>query len=276
MATALNPQDRATGGPFASYLQEINETSLLDAHQERELAWRIDEGDTEARDRMVRANLRLVVNIARVYTGKGLSLEDLIQEGNLGLLRAVEGFDPSMNTRFSTYACYWIKQSIRLALVTSARTIRLPVYMVGLLATWTRASARLQEELGHTPTQEEVARELTLPSKTLTIIKKALRIYNAAAPGDTDSGDSLSELAVADEPAPGAHLSGAEDLAQALALLDRMPLRGATVLRLRFGLSGEEPMTLRQIGERLGLTRERVRQIERAGLLHLRKQLEGA
>src|ERR1035438_2541308 len=123
--------------PLETYLREINETALLSAEEEKQLARRIrDEQDTEARDRMVRANLRLVVNIARSYTGKGLGLQDLIEEGNLGLLRAVEGFDPGMNTRFSTYASYWIKQSIKRALVNTAKTIRIPAYMVELLAKW--------------------------------------------------------------------------------------------------------------------------------------------
>ena len=144
--------------PLETYLREINETSLLSAHDEQELAGAIADGDVRARDRMVRANLRLVVNIARGYTGKGLSLQDLIEEGNLGLLRAVEGFDPAMGTRFSTYASYWIKQSIKRALINSAKTIRIPAYMVELLSKWRRASSRLTEELGRSPTPEEVAR----------------------------------------------------------------------------------------------------------------------
>src|SRR5829696_4950448 len=163
--------------PLETYLREINETPLLNADEEKMLARRIEEGDSEARDRMVRANLRLVVNIARSYTGKGLSLQDLIEEGNLGLLRAVEGFDPAMGTRFSTYASYWIKQSIKRALINSAKTIRIPAYMVELLSKWRRASARLTEELGRTPTPEEIARVLGLPRKKLSIIKKAIRIY---------------------------------------------------------------------------------------------------
>ena len=145
--------------PLETYLREINETSLLNAEQEKELAVAIGEGDNEARDQMVRANLRLVVNIARSYTGKGLGLQDLIEEGNLGLLRAVEGFDPTMNTRFSTYASYWIKQSIKRALVNTAKTIRIPAYMVELLAKWRRASSKLQDELGRRPTHEEIARK---------------------------------------------------------------------------------------------------------------------
>src|SRR5262245_32062715 len=145
----------AVQSPLETYLREINETALLTADQEKQLAWKIRAGEMAARDQMVRANLRLVVNIAREYTGKGLALQDLIEEGNLGLLRAVEGFDPSMNTRFSTYASYWIKQSIKRALVNTAKTIRIPAYMVELLAKWRRCSARLNDHLGRAPTHEE-------------------------------------------------------------------------------------------------------------------------
>src|SRR5213592_343265 len=181
--------------PLETYLREINETPLLNAEEEKELAYRIELGDTRARDRMVRANLRLVVNIARGYTGKGLGLQDLIEEGNLGLLRAVEGFDPAMGTRFSTYASYWIKQSIKRALINSAKTIRIPAYMVELLSKWRRASARLTEELGRSPTPEEVARVLGLPRKKLSIIKKAIRIYNSTPQTDqAEAGWTLGDM----------------------------------------------------------------------------------
>src|SRR3982751_4233183 len=181
--------------PLETYLREINETPLLNAEEEKELAYRIEDGDGEARDRMVRANLRLVVNIARSYTGKGLGLQDLIEEGNLGLLRAVEGFDPGMNTRFSTYASYWIKQSIKRALVNTAKTIRIPAYMVELRAKWRRAPAKLQDKLGRPPTHEEIAKELELPKKKLAIIKKAIRVYNSAPQTDQSSeGWALDEL----------------------------------------------------------------------------------
>ena len=190
--------------PLETYLREINETSLLSADDEHELAVAIGDGDTQARDRMVRANLRLVVNIARGYTGKGLGLQDLIEEGNLGLLRAVEGFDPAMGTRFSTYASYWIKQSIKRALINTAKTIRIPAYMVELLSKWRRASSRLAEELGRTPTPEEVARVLGLPRKKLPIIKKAIRIYNLTPQTDqAEAGWSLGEM-VMDERARSA------------------------------------------------------------------------
>src|SRR5687767_6812482 len=162
--------------PLETYLREINETALLTADEEKQLAYRIEEGDNEARDRMVRANLRLVVNIARAYTGKGLGLQDLIEEGNLGLLRAVEGFDPAMETRFSTYASYWIKQSIKRALVNTGKTIRIPAYMVELLAKWRRATNKLNDELGRPPTHEEVARFMGLPKKKLNTLRRPIPV----------------------------------------------------------------------------------------------------
>jgi len=254
--------------PLETYLREINETALLTADEELSLAEQIGNGDVRARDRMVRANLRLVVNIARGYTGKGLSLPDLIEEGNLGLLRAVEGFDPAMGTRFSTYASYWIKQSIKRALINSAKTIRIPAYMVELLSKWRRANARLTEELGRTPTPEEIARVLGLPRKKLPIIKKAIRIYNSTPQTDqAEAGWSLGEM-VMDErmKTPEDELVEHDVLSSVLDMLAEMDPREATVLRMRFGLDDLEPHTLKEIGEQLGLTRERVRQIETEAL----------
>src|SRR6201995_1656704 len=181
--------------PLETYLREINEMALLTADEEKELAHRIARGDKMARDRMVRANLRLVVNIARGYIGKGLALQDLIEEGNLGLLRAVQGFDPAVGTRFSTYASYWIKQSIKRALVNTAKPIRIPAYMVELLFKWRRMAADIQDALGRPATVEEIAKALNLPKKKLAIIKKAIRVYNAAPQTDqAESGWSLDEM----------------------------------------------------------------------------------
>lgn len=275
--TLRNETETAVQSPLETYLREINETKLLTPKDEQELAIAIGEGSAEARDRMVRANLRLVVNIARGYTGKGLGLQDLIEEGNLGLLRAVEGFDPAVGTRFSTYASYWIKQSIKRALINSAKTIRIPAYMVELLSKWRRASSRLGEELGRTPTPEEIARVLGLPRKKLPIIKKAIKIYNLTPQTDqAEAGWSLGEM-VMDERSrtPEEELVEHDNMKHVREQLETMDQREATVLRMRFGLDSHEPRTLKEIGETLGLTRERVRQIETEALNKLADSLEG-
>lgn len=260
--------------PLETYLREINETPLLTAEEELRLAQRIGEGDYEARDHLVRANLRLVVNIARSFPAKGLALQDLIAEGNLGLMRAAEAFDPSLNTRFSTYASYWIKQSMRRAVQNMAKVVRLPAYMNQLLVEWRRASAKLQNELDRTPTDDEVARCLNLSPKKVKIIKKAIRIYQGQQQPEQGEGHSLNEMVAESTDRPENPLMMADELHQVLALLDQLEAREAEVLRLRFGLNGDNPKTLTEIGQQLNLTRERVRQIEKEALRKLYDRLE--
>jgi RNA polymerase primary sigma factor len=271
------PAASAVQNPLETYLRDINETSLLTAADEKRLAEAIGRGDALARDHMVRANLRLVVNIARGYANRGLPLPDLIEEGNLGLLRAVEGFDPKIGTRFSTYASYWIKQSIKRALINSGKTIRIPAYMVELLSKWRRASARLLDALGRTPTPEEIARMLGLARKKLPIIKKAIHVHQAVPQTEQAEGWSLGEL-IRDENAkcPAEVLLDDDTLRHVLRRIDQLDPRAATIIKLRFGLGGGEPMTLKEIGGVLGLTRERVRQIEAETLASLALELDGS
>ncbi|MFN6206865.1 MAG: RNA polymerase sigma factor RpoD/SigA, partial [Planctomycetota bacterium] len=231
--------DQGPQTPLEIYLREINETRLLTAQEEKDLATRIAQGDVEARDRMVRANLRLVVNIARGYTGKGLGLQDLIEEGNLGLLRAVEGYDPAVGTRFSTNASYWIKQSIKRALINCAKTIRIPAYMVELLSKWRRATLRLSEELGRNPNPEEIARLLGVAKRKLPIIKKAIQIYNSTPQTDqADAGWSLGEM-VMDERmrSPDIEMLEHDVLKHIFEMMKTLDERETTVLQMRFGLN---------------------------------------
>jgi RNA polymerase primary sigma factor len=270
------PPSSAVQNPLETYLRDINEISLLTAADEKRLAEAIARGDAAARDHMVRANLRLVVSIARGYANRGLPLPDLIEEGNLGLLRAVEGFDPKVGTRFSTYASYWIKQSIKRALINNGKTIRIPAYMVELLSKWRRATARLSDTLGRTPTPEEIARMLGLAKKKLPIIKKAITVHTATPQTDQAEGWSLSDI-VRDENAkcPADVLLDHDTLKHVLKRIDELDTRASTIIKLRFGLEGGEPMTLKEIGAVLGLTRERVRQIESETLTNLAMEIDG-
>jgi RNA polymerase primary sigma factor len=261
-------ESRAAHGPLETYLREISETPLLTADQEKELSAKVLEGDSEARDLFVRANLRLVVSIARGYTSKGVSLDDLIQEGNLGLLRAVEGYDPQYRTRFGTYASYWIKQSIKRALMKQSRVIRIPEYMHNLLSKWGKARNILRNELDRDPTTEEVRLRLGLPKKAMRTINKALLVHDPQRETDDFSLDLMTAGMGSEPPSV---LMEAEDIQKLYEILGMIDLREATILNMRYGLDGDEPKTLKEIGELLRITRERVRQIEAEAVVHLQE-----
>jgi RNA polymerase primary sigma factor len=253
-----------------TYLAEIHRTPLLTAGEEKELAALVLVGNAEARDKMVRSHLRLVVNIARGYAGRGLSMEDLVSEGSLGLLRAVEGFDPMMNTRFSTYATFWIKQSIKRGIVNTAKTIRIPNYLAQLIAEWRRTTNVLTDELGRSPTREEVAGHLGLSKKKLKAITGAIRVSNITkSDHDANMLGIIETLMDARAMSPAAAMGDADDVERVFHLIDNMDRREATILRLRFGFGGREPKTFREIGEFFGLTRERIRQIESEAIAKL-------
>jgi len=256
-----------------TYFKEINRIDLLTPEQEKELAVRVRAGDAEAREHMIKANLRLVVSIAKNYVDRGLSLLDLIEEGNLGLLKAVERFDPDEECRFSTYATWWIKQSIRRALVNTVKTVRIPSYMVELVSKWKTLALELSYKLGRQPTFAEVAAELDVPPESIGVIKRALHSTSTSGGG----GDVLRALneSLEDESVkrPDEQLFDAIDLERIGELLEVIDQREAEVLRMRYGLGDRQPMTLKEIGERIHLTRERVRQIESEAIRKLKLRL---
>ncbi|MEL6740065.1 MAG: RNA polymerase sigma factor RpoD/SigA [Planctomycetota bacterium] len=263
------------------YLREINRTPLLTADEEKELGWRIiNDNCPEARDRMIRANLRLVVAIAKNYTGRGLPMSDLIEEGNVGLMRGVEGFDPAQGARFSTYGSWWIKQAIKRALINATQPVHIPAYMVELIAKWKLHSRRLEADLGHPPTMEQLSEAMDLPLKKVKIIKRAVKAFRTPsqepAAGDTDR-PGLSEL-LADErvQTPDEETLRGEELETLRRLLETIDDREAAILRLRFGLDGQEPMTLKEIAGDVGLSRERVRQVVEEALEKLNQRLNDA
>jgi len=271
--------DSALQPDLQLYLRQINEVPLLTADEEKTLGWRIiNEGDQQAKEQMIKANLRLVVSISKNYAHRGLPLADLIEEGNIGLIRAVEGFDPAQGARFSTYASWWIKQAIKRTLINAVQPIHIPAYMVELIAKWKETTRRLEEELGRQPTTHELASAMEVPLKKLNIIRRAIKAFHA--PPQAPLGDNGEAVDFADlfedfrGTAPDEAIAQTEEFQTIVKLLDAIDERDARVLKLRFGLEGQEPLTLKQIGEEVGLTRERVRQIEVEALRKLQARLD--
>lgn len=257
------------------YLKEIDEAALLTKEQEHTLGKLVvEENDPKAREQLVRSNLRLVVNIAKKYGNRGMSLGDLIEEGNIGLIKAVDYFDPDRGTRFSTYAAWWIKQSIKRSLLANIRPVHIPTYMVALINQWRHIAAELENKLGRPPELEEMAEVMQLSMRKSKIINQVVKVLSSvrdtAGEDDSSEGEKL-EATLEDKEAgmPEDELTADEEQAKVLKLLSEMDPREANILRLHYGLSGRRPLTLKEIGEKLGLTRERIRQIQRQALTEL-------
>src|SRR3989442_10900874 len=267
-------EDSDTG--IKIYLREIGQFPLLTPQQEIELAAKIKKGDREARALMIRSNLRLVVKIAHDYANLGLPLLDLISEGNIGLMKAVERFDPAKGGKLSTYAAWWIKQSIKRALANQSKTIRLPVHLVDKISKMRRTAMKLQEVLGREPTDEELADELGMTASRVAQLRTAaIRPASLDAPiGDEDS-NNFSEV-VQDENAATPYQELEEKTVSAMLqeMVKTLDSREATILRYRFGLDGGSEKTLEEVGQKFGVTRERVRQIQNIALTKLRKMIE--
>ena len=255
-----------------TYLTEINEVPLLDAREEQELGRKIQAGDQRARERMIRANLRLVVAVAKTYGDRGLSLQDLIAEGNIGLMKAAEKFDPDAGCRFSTYGTWWIKQSIRRALTNTVKQVRVPSYMAELISRWRVVSLELTYLLGRSPTVEEVAAELEIPEESWPLLKRTIQSSGAGQQVSLDAltanQDTVEDVSAV---TPDEQLLNSDMIAKLGDLLKVIDEREATILRLRYGLGSPDgaTMTLKEIGKVVGLTRERVRQIEQEALKKL-------
>ncbi|MBI5852570.1 MAG: sigma-70 family RNA polymerase sigma factor [Planctomycetes bacterium] len=247
-----------------TYLAEINEVALLTAEQEIELAHRIQVGDMAAREHMIRANLRLVVSIAKNYVNRGLAFMDLIEEGNIGLMKAVEKFDPAAGCRFSTYATWWIKQGIRRALVNTVKTVRVPSYMSEIVSRWKATAMELNYRLGRQPTTAEIAEELDLPECNWDVVRDTVLANSQPTFSMNEDSSSIFTDNLEDPRAipPEEELFNQIEVRRLRELMSSMDDRERRILRMRYGLDDGHPMTLKAIGERIGLTRERVRQME--------------
>ena len=274
--TLVDPVDLAAeyslDDPVRMYLKEIGQVKLLSAEEEIELAKRVAEGDQYAKNKLTEANLRLVVSIAKKYSGRGMHILDLIQEGNTGLIRAVDKFDWTKGNKFSTYATWWIRQAITRAIADQARTIRVPVHMVEVINKATRCNRKLVQELGREPTVEEIAAELNLPvEKIIEANRTAADTLSLDTPVGDEEDTSIGSF-VEDERTPGpADATSNALLAEALKeILDTLTEREADVLRMRFGMYDGRTHTLEEVGQIFGVTRERIRQIENKAIRKLR------
>jgi len=264
-----------TDSSLKLYLREISKTPLLTPEEEVELAARIKKGDKDARSHMIRANLRLVVKIAQDYSNYGLPISDLISEGNIGLMKAVERFDPAKGGKLSTYAAWWIKQSIKRALANQSKTIRLPVHMVDKIAKMRRISTILAEALGREPTEEELADEIGLPRRKLAMLRQASqRPTSLDAPINEGEATEYGEI-IGDERAgnPLEMLSDKNLHGQLDGLLAVLDDRERKIIDERFGLTGKKPLTLEEVGREFGVTRERIRQLQNSALTKMRRAL---
>jgi len=261
---------------FNLYLREVGQTKLLTIEEENQLAARIKKGDKKAREQMIKANLRLVVKIAREYEDYGMPLLDLINEGNIGLMKAVERFDPAKGAKLSTYSAWWIKQAIKRALANQSKTIRLPVHVVDKLFHMRRSAVKLQEILGREPTDEELGDELGFSAQKVAQLRTAaIRPASLEAPLGDDDTSRISDV-VADESAdtPYEQLEEKTNTSMLREMVATLDQREAEILRYRFGLDGDPERTLEEVGQKFGVTRERIRQIQNAALMKLRKQIE--
>ena len=257
------------------YLQEIGRIPLLTPQQEIDLARKIKKGDAAARERMINANLRLVVTIARDYVNLGLPLVDLISEGNIGLTKAVERFDPTKGAKLSTYAMWWIKQAIKRALANQSKTIRLPVHLIDKTAKVRRISLQMSDELGREPTDEELGDELGIEGEKVAQLKRlGIRPASLESPVGDDDATEFGEL-IADEEAesPFESLRDKDLFNEMDGLLNVLDTREKKIIAERFGLDGQEPKILEEIGKSLGVTRERIRQLQHTALTKLRRAL---
>jgi RNA polymerase primary sigma factor len=269
--------DKESESGIKIYLREIGQVPLLTPQEEVQLAARIKVGDRHARTKMIKANLRLVVKIAHDYSNFGLPLLDLISEGNIGLMKAVERFDPAKGGKLSTYAAWWIKQSIKRALANQSKTIRLPVHLVDKISKMKRVSMRMAEELGRDPSDYELAERLGMsPAKVSQLRTVSIRPASLDAPvGDNEDGTEFSEI-VGDENAatPYEFLNDHTMRDEVRRLVTHLDAREAEILNLRFGLDGQKPLTLEDVGKKFKVTRERVRQLQNIALNKLRLLLE--